>query len=113
MNLRYESDDVTNIKLAKESLPNEEDINALADFYKIMGDNTRLRLLMALQQKDFCVSDLCNIVDMSRSAVSHQLKELKNAKLVRSKKIGKVVYYALDDQHIHEVLAVALEHIQE
>lgn len=85
----------------------------LADFYKIMADETRLCILLSLEQKEQCVSDLAAQTGMSLSAVSHQLKTLKNAKLVKGRKEGKSVYYSLDDDHIHSIIKVALTHILE
>ena len=96
-----------------EQTPRWEIIEKLADFYKIMGDSTRLKLLISLEHGELCASDLANITSMSRSAVSHQLKALRQANLVKSRKDGKTVYYSLDDEHIYSILKVALEHVQE
>ena len=85
----------------------------LSDFFKIMGDSTRLQLLMSLQQSEMCVSDLANVLNMTKSAVSHQLKTLRVSKLIKSRKEGKTVIYSLDDAHVHEVLAKSIEHIKE
>lgn len=109
----YESLDQAAVENAIESLPCPEILERLADFYKVMGDQTRLKILIALEKKELCVSDMCNVIGMSRSAVSHQLKALKAAKLIRSRKDGKAVYYFLDDEHIHSVVKVALTHILE
>lgn len=78
-----------------------------------MGDSTRLQLLMSLQQSEMCVSDLANVLNMTKSAVSHQLKTLRVSKLIKSRKEGKTVIYSLDDAHVHEVLAKSIEHIKE
>ena len=78
-----------------------------------MGDSTRLRLLWALEEEELCVGDLAVILEMTKSAVSHQLKVLRTAKLVKSRKIGKNVYYSLDDHHVKTVLEKALEHVCE
>lgn len=109
----YETNDADLIAKAQKEMPDLQAIESLADFYKVMGDATRLKLLMALETSEFCASDLANVSNMTRSAVSHQLKILKNNKLVKSRKEGKTVYYSLDDEHIHSVLKVALEHILE
>ncbi|MDO4467501.1 MAG: metalloregulator ArsR/SmtB family transcription factor [Bacillota bacterium] len=109
----YEVSDALLVDKAEKSMPETAHILQLADFFKVMGDGTRLRLLMALESGEFCASDLANVTNMTRSAVSHQLKSLKNSKLVKSRKEGKTVYYSLDDEHIHSVLRVALEHILE
>lgn len=105
-----------NLKLVntvRKKMPKYGDISDLSDFFKIMGDSTRLQLLSALQFDEFCVSDLSYLLNMTRSAISHQLKALKLAKLVKSRKDGKTVYYALDDDHIREILQKSLEHIRE
>lgn len=101
------------IKSVMKKMPKYGDISDLSDFFKIMGDSTRLQLLTALQFDEFCVSDLSYLLNMTRSAISHQLKALKLAKLVKSRKDGKTVYYALDDDHIREILKKSLEHIRE
>ena len=78
-----------------------------------MGDGTRIQLLWALEESEMCVGDLAVLLDMTKSAISHQLKVLRLAKLVKSNKIGKNVYYSLDDNHIKIILKKALEHVQE
>lgn len=98
---------------AKDSMPSAELLSALADLYKIMGDPTRLRLLLSLEKADFCASDLAGLCGMSRSAVSHQLKALKAAKLVKSTRSGKSMIYSLDDDHVHDILKVAFAHVLE
>lgn len=107
----YEIQNPEAFSLAKSNMLKEEDILLIAEFYKIMGDPTRLKILSALDQSELCVSDLALIVEISRSAISHQLKALKAAKLVKSRKDGKTVYYSLDDDHIHSLIQVAVEHI--
>ena len=100
-----------NPDLVEKVKPNMPKINLLfelSDFFKVMGDSTRLRLLWEL-----CVGDLAVILEMTKSAVSHQLKVLRTAKLVKSRKIGKNVYYSLDDHHVKTVLEKALEHVCE
>ena len=109
----YEIQDGRAVERAMKKMPEKKDIDALAAFYKVMADNTRLRLLMALEHGELCATDLANVTNMSRSAVSHQLKSLKEAHLVRARKEGKTVYYELDDEHIHKVLTVAFEHVKE
>lgn len=109
----YQTSNPLRIEEAQKKMPDTSSIEQLADFYKVMGDTTRLKLLMALETGEFCASDLANVSQMTRSAVSHQLKTLKSNKLVKSRKEGKTVYYSLDDEHIHSVLKVALEHILE
>lgn len=101
------------IQKVKDQLPDFNTIMELSDFLKVMADSTRLQLLMSLQQSEMCVSDLANVLNMTKSAVSHQLKALRLSKLVKSRKDGKTVYYALDDEHIEEILAMSINHIQE
>ena len=101
------------IDKVKQTFPSSEDITDLSDFFKIMGDGTRMSLLWALQQHEMCVGDLAVLLDMTKSAVSHQLKTLKTAKLIKSRKDGKNVFYSLDDDHINGILQQSLEHIQE
>lgn len=88
-------------------------VTDLSDFFKIMGDSTRLQLLMALEYGELCVSDLSQLLNMSISAISHQLKSLRTAKLVKIRREGKNIYYSLDDEHIRSILEVSLEHILE
>lgn len=85
----------------------------LSDFFKVMGDGTRIQLLWALEESEMCVGDLASLLNMTKSAVSHQLKVLRSAKLVRAQKKGKNVFYALDDEHVKIVLEKALEHVDE
>src|SRR5699024_11580086 len=101
------------VQQVKDNMPAFDDIMDLSDFFKIMGDSTRLQLLMSLQQSEMCVSDLANVLNMTKSAVSHQLKTLRVSKLIKSRKEGKTVIYSLDDAHVHEVLAKSIEHIKE
>ena len=101
------------VQQVKDNMSAFDDIMDLSDFFKIMGDSTRLQLLMSLQQSEMCVSDLANVLNMTKSAVSHQLKTLRVSKLIKSRKEGKTVIYSLDDAHVHEVLAKSIEHIKE
>ena len=84
---------------------------ALSDFFKVMGDATRIRILWALDCREKCVQELCSELDMSKSAVSHQLRILKDAKLVRYRKEGKFVYYALNDEHMRSIVELGLTHV--
>lgn len=92
---------------------NEEKINNLALFFKVFSDSTRLKIINALLKKELNVCELANIVEISQSAVSHQLQFLKISKLVKFKKIGKEVYYSLDDEHIKDIFMKGCEHIDE
>lgn len=85
----------------------------LSDFFKLMGDSTRIQLLWALEENEMCVGDLAFLLNMTKSAVSHQLKILRSAKLVKAEKRGKNVFYALSDNHVRTVLEMALDHVRE
>ena len=97
----------------KENITSYNTITDLSDFFKILGDSTRLQILMALVHGELCVSDLSSLLNMTISAISHQLKSLRTAKLVKIRKEGKIVYYSLDDNHINTILDISLEHIIE
>lgn len=101
--------DLVNDTLAK--MPKSDVLHNLADFFKIMGDATRCKLLFALLQNEMCVCDLANVLSMTKSSISHQLSKMKDVGLVKSRKSGKTVYYSLDDDHISEIFEVGLEHI--
>lgn len=116
MNMKKTDCEATNIDIVNKVRPNMPDVKllyALSDFFKVMGDSTRIQLLWALEESDMCVGDLAVLLNMTKSAVSHQLKVLRTAKLVRARKKGKNVYYALDDYHVKVVLEKALEHVSE
>ncbi len=116
MDIKRTDCEAINLELVNKIRPNMPDIkllDELSEFFKVMGDGTRIRLLWALEQSEMCVGDLAVLLNMTKSAVSHQLKVLKTAKLVRARKIGKNVYYSLDDHHVQLVFEKALEHICE
>lgn len=97
----------------KNKLPSDKTLSDAANFYKIMGDYTRIRLLKALEEAEMCVCDLSVLLDMTKSALSHQLKALKAARLIKSRKSGKHVFYSLDDEHVKTILDIALCHLNE
>lgn len=101
------------VRRVKPNMPDSSVLSELSDFYKVMGDNTRIRLLWALEESDMCVNDLAVLLNMTKSAVSHQLKILRTAKLVKYEKLGKNVYYSLNDDHVKTILEMALEHVSE
>lgn len=110
----YTPFDSASIELLEEEYPHtDEEIYDLADFFKMFGDSTRLKILSSLAMAELCVSDLSNFLEMSHSAISHQLRILKQAKLVRNRREGKVVYYSLNDQHIYEIIRTGFIHINE
>ena len=96
-----------------DNLPMDEDIYDLADFYKLFSDSTRRKILITLGESELCVSDLARVLEMGQSAISHQLRVLKQGRLVRNRRAGKVIYYQLDDDHIKEIIDSGLEHIEE
>lgn len=97
----------------RKTVPGEEEIQDLAEFFKIFGDPTRIRILFLLKKGEYCVHDISSLVEMHQTAVSHQLKLLRHARLVKYRKEGKNVYYSLDDGHIEEILRIGLEHFNE
>lgn len=98
---------------AKGFMPPSDTVEGLADFFKIFGDGTRVRILLALDSGEMCVCDISETLGMSMSAVSHQLRMLRDAKLVTSRREGRSIYYSLCDDHVRIVLETALEHIGE
>ena len=93
--------------------PPEEHLYALADLYKIFGDSTRIRILYALFEAELCVCDIAALLEMSISAISHQLRVLKQAKLVKFRRDGKTVFYSLADDHVRTILGQGMEHVEE
>lgn len=89
-----------------------EELERLEKFFKIFGNDTRLNIISALDQHEMCVCDLAVLLKMTKSAISHQLRELRDSHLVKSRRDGKVIYYSLNDKHIKDVFEVGLEHIR-
>ncbi len=98
---------------AKSKLPDEETMSDLSDFFKNFGDSTRIKIVSALISGELCVADLAEVLEMSVSAVSHQLRVLRQSKIVRSRRDGKQIYYSIDDNHVGILYSVGLEHIRE
>jgi ArsR family transcriptional regulator len=94
-------------------MPDQVDLYELADLFKLFGDSTRIAILWALCESEMCVCDLCALLQMKQPAVSHQLKNLKQARVVKARREGKVVYYSLDDDHIRKLLKFGMEHLIE
>jgi ArsR family transcriptional regulator len=94
-------------------MPKEQQLLDLADFFKIFGDPTRIRILYVLSQSEMCVCDIANLLQMGQSAISHQLRVLKQMRLVKFRREGKTVFYSLTDGHIETILAQGMEHISE
>lgn len=104
-------DDAIN-KVSKK-MPPQERVKELADFYKVFADATRVRILCVLLESELCVCDLAEVLGMTQSAISHQLRVLKQAKLVKNRRDGKTVYYSLADGHIQTIISQGMEHITE
>jgi len=101
------------VNLVKSKMPREESLYDLAELFKVFGDSTRVKILWALDASEMCVCDIAVLLNMTQSAISHQLRVLKQAKLVRSRKDGKIVYYSLDDEHVRQIFDQGLIHIGE
>ena len=101
------------VRQARSTMQGDEITSAASDFFKAFSDKTRLRILTALAIEELCVCDIASLLGMSQSAISHQLRFLKQARLVKSRKDGKTVYYALCDDHIQTILAQGIAHVQE
>lgn len=97
----------------KDQLPAEETLYDLAELFKVFGDTTRIKIICALFESEMCVCDLSCLLNMTQSAISHQLRVLKSARLVKFRREGKVVYYSLDDEHIKHIYDAGLNHISE
>ncbi|NTV77804.1 MAG: winged helix-turn-helix transcriptional regulator [Clostridiales bacterium] len=101
------------IKEVKLQMPDEEKLYDLADFFKIFGDSTRIRILYVLMCSEMCVCDIAQSLNMTQSAISHQLRILKQIDLVKNRREGKTIFYSLSDGHITTILSQGLEHIEE
>ena len=101
------------VKHSRETMPDEATVYELSDFFKVLGDSTRMRLLMALERSPMCVCDLAALLGMTKSAVSHQLKILRQTQLVTYRRAGKNVVYSLADAHVGLIIDTALEHMSE
>lgn len=101
------------LKIVNDTLPDEEELYDLAELFKVFGDSTRIRILYVLFETEVCVCDLAQALNMTQSAISHQLKILKQSKLVKSRREGKSIFYSLADQHVRTIINQGLEHIEE
>lgn len=97
---------------AKSNMPNDDIFDKLADFFSLMGNTTRAKILFAISEEEMCVCDLANVLSMTKSSISHQLSLLRISGIVRCRKAGKEIYYTLDDDHIAEIFEVGLSHIE-
>jgi ArsR family transcriptional regulator len=94
-------------------MPDQVELYELSDLFKLFGDSTRISILWALSESEMYVCDLCALLQMKQPAVSHQLKNLKQARVVKARREGKVIYYSLDDDHIRQLLNLGMEHLLE
>ena len=99
------------VDMVMSKMPSDRLAYKAADFFKIIGDKTRMKILLALFESELCVCDIAVLLDMNQSAISHQLRVLKQAELVKYRKDGRVVYYSLDDDHVKNILDQGLVHI--
>jgi len=95
-----------------EQMGDEDLLNKLAEFFKILGDTTRVKILFALDKNEMCVCDIANVLGMSKSSISHQLSTLRRSGIVKCRKVKKEVFYMLDDDHVKELFEVGIEHIE-
>ncbi len=101
------------VEKVRKSMADDELIFDISELFRVMGDSTRAKILWALDESELCVCDIASLIGMTKSAVSHQLKVLKDNKLVRNRREGKVVYYSLADSHVKDIYEKAVEHINE
>ncbi|HBB29706.1 MAG TPA: transcriptional regulator [Clostridiales bacterium] len=101
------------VNQVRDKMPQEETLYDLAELFKVFGDSTRIKILWALDEAEMCVCDISVLLNMTQSAISHQLRVLKKAKLVKNRKEGKVVFYSLDDEHVKQIFDQGLTHINE
>ena len=105
--------DEQTLQRLQDDLPGDELLYDLAELFRVFGDSTRSKILYALFESELCVNDIAQVVGLSQSAVSHQLRLLKANKLVRFRRDGKTIYYALDDDHVRSMIALGMEHVEE
>jgi len=101
------------VEKVEVSMPDEETLYEVAELFKVFGDSTRTRIISALFEAELCVCDIADLLKMTKSAVSHQLRILRQTKIVKNRRLGKEIYYSLDDEHIKEIYAMAVEHLRE
>ena len=101
------------VSRVRQIVPEDETLFDLAELFKVFGDSTRIKILWALDTSEMCVCDLAYLLNMTQSAISHQLRVLKQAKLVKNRRDGKIIYYSLDDEHVRQIIDQGLVHIKE
>ena len=105
--------DFEKVEKVKKDLPVDEILFDMAELFKVFGDSTRMKIISALLEEELCVGDIAIITNSTPSAISHQLRVLKQAKLVKYRKDGKIVYYSLDDEHVKQIYEKGREHVEE
>lgn len=105
--------DEEKVNAVTKALPDDMEIDDLANIFKILGDQTRIKIVLGLAKEELCVCDLSALIGVSVSAISHQLRLLRNMRIVKNRKAGKMVYYSLDDSHIENIISETLVHIKE
>ena len=101
------------VNAVRESMPEDETVSDVSDLFRVLGDSTRVKILWALDKSEMCVCDIASLICMTKSAVSHQLRVLKDNNLVKNRREGKVIYYSLADSHVQDIFEKAVEHINE
>lgn len=115
MEIRFDCDccefNKNNIYKALEEMPKDSEIAALSNFFKVLGDPTRVKMMYVMSQGEVCVQNIAQALGMTKSAISHQLRGLKERKIVKCRRDGKNVYYSIDDEHVRQVINIAMAHI--
>lgn len=101
------------VEMVRASMADDEILSDISDLFRVLGDSTRVKILWALNKSELCVCDIASLIGMTKSAVSHQLKVLKDNNLVKSRREGKIIYYSLADNHVQDIYEKAVEHINE
>ena len=101
------------LQIVNETIPEENELYDLAEIFKVFGDSTRIKILYVLFEQEMCVCDIAQLLNMTQSAISHQLKILKQSRLVKNRREGKAVFYSLADGHVRSIINQGLEHIKE
>ena len=101
------------LDIVHSHIPADEEMMDLAELFKMFGDTTRMKILFVLMQSEVCVCDLAEVLNMTQSAISHQLRILKSSRLVKNRREGKSIFYSLADEHVRNIIAMGLEHVRE
>lgn len=104
---------IEKVEQLEETMPVEEEVYDVAELFKVLGDQTRVKILFTLIKDEMCVCDIADLLEMSQSAISHQLRVLKQARLVKYRREGKTVYYSVSDEHVAIILNMGIEHVSE